>query len=51
MHEKINGGRLPSVAALSYLGDACHTLYGRKMESAPSGNLDGGEKKGSKPSA
>ena len=31
MHEKINGGRLPSVAALSYLGDACHTLYVRKM--------------------
>ena len=31
MHEKISGARLPSVAALSYLGDACHTLYVRKM--------------------
>ena len=31
MHEKINGARLPSTAALSYLGDACHTLYVRKM--------------------
>ena len=31
MHEKINGAKLPSVAALSYLGDACHTLYVRKM--------------------
>ena len=31
MHEKINGARLPSVAALSYLGDACHTLYVREM--------------------
>ena len=31
MHEKINGARLPSVAALSYLGDACHTLYVRRM--------------------
>ena len=31
MHDKINGAALPSVAALSYLGDACHTLYVRKM--------------------
>ena len=31
MHEKISGARLPSIAALSYLGDACHTLYVRKM--------------------
>lgn len=31
MHGKITGAQLPSVAALSYLGDACHTLYVRKM--------------------
>ena len=31
MHDQINGAALPSVAALSYLGDACHTLYVRKM--------------------
>ena len=31
MHDKINGARLPSTAALAYLGDACHTLYVRRM--------------------
>lgn len=31
MHEKIVGTSLPSVAALSYLGDARHSLYVRKM--------------------
>ena len=31
MHEKISGAQLPSVAALSYLGDACHSLYVRRM--------------------
>ena len=31
MHEKTLGTSLPSVAALSYLGDARHSLYGRKM--------------------
>ena len=31
MHEKILGARLPSVAALSYLGDARHSLYVRQM--------------------
>lgn len=31
MHEKINGGALPSVAALAYLGDARHSLYVRHM--------------------
>ena len=31
MHEKIVGASLPSVAALSYLGDARHSLYVRRM--------------------
>lgn len=31
MHEKINGASLPSVAALSYLGDARHSLFIRRM--------------------
>ena len=31
MHEKINGAALPSVAALSYLGDSRHSLYIRRM--------------------
>lgn len=31
MHEKIIGGRLPSVGALSYLGDSVHSLYVRRM--------------------
>ena len=31
MHEKINGSDLPSVMALAYLGDACHSLYVRRM--------------------
>lgn len=31
MHEKITGASLPSVAALSYLGDAAHALYVRRM--------------------
>ena len=31
MHEKISGSELPSVAALSYLGDARHALYVRRM--------------------
>ena len=31
MHDKINGAALPSVAALSYLGDSRHSLYVRRM--------------------
>ncbi|MBO5945653.1 MAG: Mini-ribonuclease 3 [Clostridia bacterium] len=31
MHGKITGASLPSSMALSYLGDACHTLYVRRM--------------------
>ena len=31
MHEKITGAALPSVQALAYLGDACHSLYVRRM--------------------
>ena len=31
MHEKIIGGRLPSVGALSYLGDSVHSLYVGRM--------------------
>ena len=31
MHEKVNGGSLPSVMALAYLGDARHSLYVRRM--------------------
>lgn len=31
MHETTVGSRLPSVAALSYLGDARHSLYVRRM--------------------
>ena len=31
MHEKVIGARLPSVMALSYLGDARHSLYIRRM--------------------
>lgn len=31
MHEKIIGGRLPAVGALSYLGDSVHSLYVRRM--------------------
>ncbi len=31
MHERIIGAALPSVAALSYLGDARHSLYVREM--------------------
>ena len=31
MHEKITGASLPSVQALAYLGDACHSLYVRRM--------------------
>ncbi len=31
MHEKTTGARLPSVAALAYLGDARHSLYVRRM--------------------
>lgn len=31
MNDKINGASLPSVAALSYLGDARHSLYVRRM--------------------
>ena len=31
MHEKTNGTELPSVMALAYLGDACHSLYVRRM--------------------
>ena len=31
MHELTNGANLPSVAALSYLGDARHSLFVRRM--------------------
>jgi ribonuclease-3 family protein len=31
MHDQINGSKLPSVAALAYLGDARHSLYVRRM--------------------
>ena len=31
MNDKIRGASLPSVAALSYLGDARHSLYVRRM--------------------
>ena len=31
MHEKIRGAALPSVGALSYIGDARHSLYVRTM--------------------
>ena len=31
MHERIKGTDLPSVLALAYLGDACHSLYVRRM--------------------
>ncbi len=31
MHEKITGASLPSVSALSYVGDARHSLYVRTM--------------------
>lgn len=31
MHDHTLGGKLPSVMALSYLGDARHTLYVRRM--------------------
>ena len=31
MHEKITGASLPSVSALSYVGDARHSLYVRMM--------------------
>ena len=31
MNDKINAASLPSVAALSYLGDARHSLYVRRM--------------------
>ncbi len=31
MHDKILGAQLPSVGALSYLGDAAHSLYVRRM--------------------
>ncbi len=31
MHETTVGSRLPSVAALAYLGDARHSLYVRRM--------------------
>ena len=31
MDSKINGARLPTVAALSYLGDARHSLYVRRI--------------------
>ena len=31
MHERINGGAIPSVMALAYLGDARHSLYVRRM--------------------
>ena len=31
MHEKITGASLPSVGALSYVGDARHSLYVRTM--------------------
>ena len=31
MHENVIGAKLPSVSALSYLGDAAHSLYVRRM--------------------
>lgn len=31
MHEKVTGANLPSVGALSYIGDARHSLYVRLM--------------------
>lgn len=31
MHERVIGARLPSTQALAYLGDACHSLYVRRM--------------------
>jgi ribonuclease-3 family protein len=31
MYEKLNGANLPGAGALSYLGDACHSLYVRRM--------------------
>ena len=31
MSEKISGAKLPSVGALSYLGDAAHALFVRRM--------------------
>ena len=31
MHDKMKGTDLPSVLALAYLGDACHSLYVRRM--------------------
>ncbi len=31
MHSEVRGTDLPTVMALSYLGDACHSLYVRKM--------------------
>ncbi len=31
MHDKIIGASLPAVGALSYLGDAVHSLYVRRM--------------------
>ena len=31
MHEEIKGADLPTVAALSYLGDARHSLFVRRM--------------------
>ena len=31
MHDRILGTELPSVMALSYIGDACHSLFVRKM--------------------
>ena len=31
MHETVNGGNLPSVLALAYLGDARHSLFVRRM--------------------
>ena len=31
MHDKIIGATLPSVQALSFLGDAVHSLYVRRM--------------------
>ena len=31
MHELVKGAQLPSVASLSYLGDAVHSLYVRRL--------------------
>ncbi len=31
MHEHIDGAKLPSVMALSFIGDSAHSLYVRKM--------------------